>query len=119
MAIVQMFWGAFVIGFNMWFTCRTGLREWISWDDVHFNFLRVGQFRTAFIPPQILQITYFTWWTIPVSSLLFFIFFAFGQDAVHEYAACIRWVIRHPIFRRKEKTELSSWTDKPKSSPCV
>ncbi|KAF8963266.1 GPCR fungal pheromone mating factor [Flammula alnicola] len=100
MAIVQMVWGALLIGINMWFTCRNGLRPWISWEDVHFNFSRVGLFPEFLIPPFVLRITYFSWWTIPATSVLFFAFFAFGQDAVKEYKACFLWIQR-VIFRRK------------------
>ena len=107
MAIVQMFWGAVVIGFNMWFTCRQGLRPWTGWADVHYNFSRVGLFPTLLFPPQVLLWTYFAWWTIPISSGLFFIFFAFGQDAVKEYGACFAWV-RSKTFRHHEDEKVSS-----------
>ncbi|KAF9477438.1 fungal pheromone STE3G-protein-coupled receptor [Pholiota conissans] len=100
MSIVQMVWGSVVIAVNVWFTCRTGLRPWISWADVHFNFSRVGLFPIAFLPPSTLSPLYFSWWTIPASSLLFFIFFAFGQDAMKEYRSCFVW-IKKTIFRRK------------------
>nr|AVI69659.1 pheromone receptor [Cyclocybe aegerita] len=98
MATVQMFWGALLISINMWFTCRAGLRPWISWEDVHYNFSRVGLFPQMLIPKEVLRWTYFSWWSIPASSVLFFMFFAFGQDAVKEYKACFDWVLR-VIFR--------------------
>lgn len=101
MAIVQMFWGALLIGINMWFTCRSGLRPWTGWADVHSNFSRVALFPTLLIPPSVLRWTYFLWWTIPISSVIFFAFFAFGQDAVKEYVACFRWV-RSNLLRQKQ-----------------
>ena len=101
MAIVQMFWGALLIGINMWFTCRSGLRPWTGWADVHSNFSRVALFPTLLIPLSVLRWTYFLWWTIPISSVIFFAFFAFGQDAVKEYVACFRWV-RSNILRQKQ-----------------
>jgi pheromone a factor receptor len=101
MAIVQMCWGVLVFSSNMWFTCRTGLREWISWDDVHSDFGRVAQYPSAIIPPFVQQFTFFMWWTIPASALLFFVFFAFGQDAMKEYIDCFRWV-RHFVVRKDQ-----------------
>ncbi|TFK32932.1 pheromone A receptor-domain-containing protein [Crucibulum laeve] len=98
MAIVQMFWGVFIISINMWFTYRNGLRPWTSWEDVHFNFSRVGIFPTVLTPVSIQRWTYFIWWTMPITSVLFFAFFSFGQDAIKEYTACWRWVQR-VIFR--------------------
>ncbi|KAF8153838.1 GPCR fungal pheromone mating factor [Crassisporium funariophilum] len=117
MAIVQMFWGALLISSNMWFTCRNGLRIWISWEDVHFNFSRVGLFPEILIPEFVLRWTYFNWWTMPVSSFLFFVFFAFGQDALKEYGTCITWV-RVVVFRRpQQSTSISSGLYKP--TRCV
>lgn len=101
MAIVQMVWTSVVLATNMWFTLRPGLRPWISWEDVHFNFSYVGQFPTVFIPRTILRFMFFCWWTIPISSVLFFIFFAFGKDAVKEYKACFNWIMR-VVFRRRD-----------------
>jgi len=109
MAVVEIFWGILLIGINMWFTCRNGLRPWISWEDVHSNFSRVGLFPEILIPPSVLRWTYFSWWSIPASSILFFSFFAFGQDAVKEYSACFQWV-RRVIFRRQVvDSKLSSY----------
>lgn len=102
-----MFWGVLLISVNMWFTCRNGLRTWISWEDVHYDFSRVGLFPQRFIPPSILRWTFFTWWTIPATSVLFFMFFAFGQDAVKEYTACFSWIGR-VVFRRKQSKSFPS-----------
>jgi hypothetical protein len=113
MAVVQMFWLVLITVVNMWFTYRDGLRDWINWQNVHFNFSRVGLFPTLLIPPSVLRWAYFSWWSLPVSSVIFFIFFAFGQDALKEYAACFHWIQR-VIFRRKSaksKTSFISYVD--------
>ncbi|GLB44316.1 putative pheromone A receptor [Lyophyllum shimeji] len=116
MAIVQMFWGLLATIVNVWFSCRTGLRQWTGWADVHFNFSRIALFPTLFIPPDVLRWTFFTWWVIPISSVLFFVFFSFGEDAMKEYTACIQWVAR-TVFRRKGtadmKLSLPSFVRKP------
>ncbi|KAJ7608500.1 Rcb2.42 [Mycena polygramma] len=98
MALVQMLWTTIVTVADMAFTLRPGLRPWISWDSVHSNFGRIAVFPSVFIPQQTLVITYFIWWTIPISAFLFASFFAFGQDAKREYAACWHTVVR--LFTR-------------------
>jgi pheromone a factor receptor len=101
MAVVLMFWGFLIISFNMWFTMKRGLRPWISWDNVHVGFSRIALFPTLLIPRKELVYTYLLWWTIPISSVLFFGFFSFGQDAMKEYRACYVWV-RKTVFRVPE-----------------
>lgn len=98
MALVQMLWTTIVTVADMAFTLRPGLRPWISWDDVHSNFGRIAVFPTLFIPAQTLVITYFIWWTVPISAFLFASFFAFGEDAKREYSAC--WHSLVALFRR-------------------
>lgn len=110
MSIVQMFWGIVVMSLNMSFTLRTGLRPWISWDDVHSDWLRVDVFPTRLIPRPVLTTTHIMWWTIPVSAWLFFVFFSFGDDAMNEYKKCIMWV-REKIFRMKEETDATGKGD--------
>jgi pheromone a factor receptor len=100
MALVQMFWSAIMMMINVWFTCRNGLRPWTSWADVHSNFSRIAQFPTILISAEVLHWTQFTWWTVPISAFLFFVFFSFGVDAMKEYRVCINWVSR-VVFRRK------------------
>ncbi len=103
MALVQIFWGIFVTAVNMWFTMKGGLRPWTNWVDVHWDFSRVSQFPALFIPPTYWLYTYLLWWTIPISSILFWGFFSFGEDAMREYRACLSWIKRH-IFRRPENS---------------
>lgn len=107
MAIVQMFWVVLLVVFNMWFTCRSGLRQWVNWQNVHFNFSRVGLFPDILIPPFVRRWTYFSWWSLPASGVIFFVFFAFGQDALKEYAACFHWVQR-VVFRRNSSGSKAS-----------
>ncbi|KAH7881712.1 pheromone A receptor-domain-containing protein [Phlebopus sp. FC_14] len=101
MAIVEMFFGLLVTSLNMWFSLRPGLRPWISWDDVHSNFSEVAYFPLFLIPEPELAWTFALWSMIPVSSTFFFVFFAFGQDAMKEYCATFSW-IRCNVFRIPE-----------------
>ncbi|KAJ6487398.1 Rcb2.42 [Mycena vitilis] len=99
MAIAQMVWATFVTVTNMWLTLRDGVRPWISWADVHSDFGRIGVFPHVFIPAEQWAWTYFIFWTVPITALMFFSFFAFGQDAMKEYKAVFgatRRVLRIP-----------------------
>ncbi|GBE87046.1 Pheromone B beta 1 receptor [Sparassis crispa] len=87
MALFEMFWSLLVSVLNMWYSYSAGLRPWISWSNVHSNFSRIGQFPTIMIPRHDITMTYFLWWTIPVSAYIFFVFFAFGQDTMKDYRA--------------------------------
>lgn len=104
MSAVEMFWASLIMGINLYFSYSDGLRPWISWDNVHSDFSRIGQFPTVLIPTTTLRWTYFLWWSTPASSLIFFVFFAFGQDAVREYSTAIQWVMRN-IFRCSPETD--------------
>ncbi|EED83526.1 hypothetical fungal pheromone GPCR, STE3-type [Postia placenta Mad-698-R] len=100
MSLVEMFWALTVISITLYYNYCDGLRPWISWDNVHSDFSRIGQFPTVLISTTLLHWTYFLWWTTPVSAYLFFVFFAFGADAIKEYGSCIDWLRCH-VFRQK------------------
>ncbi|KAF8902018.1 GPCR fungal pheromone mating factor [Mucidula mucida] len=109
MSLVQTFWSLIITVMNMWASTKGGLRPWISWEDVHSNFGRVGQFPQILIPEFTYRLTYALWWTFPISSILFFAFFSFGQEALKEYSACIHWFNR-VVLRR---------TEAPHKTPCI
>jgi pheromone a factor receptor len=115
MAIVQMFWATFLTVTNMWLTCRGGLRPWISWADVHSNFGRVGVFPRLFIPQEQWAWTYFIFWTLPITAVMFFSFFAFGQDAMKEYKACFGTARR--VLRIPEKAKARPLQSIPEFAP--
>ncbi|TFY75333.1 hypothetical protein EWM64_g8679 [Hericium alpestre] len=99
MAVVEMFWTIVVSALNVYFTTRSGLRPWTGWGDVHFDFPQIGQFPFVLISMDDRRWTFALWWTLPVSSYIFFLFFGFGEDALREYRKCMDWVRVH-IFRR-------------------
>jgi pheromone a factor receptor len=107
MALVEMLWSVLVTSINLWFACRNGLRPWTGWADVHFNFSHIALFPTIVIPRYDLAWTFVLWWTVPISAVIFFAFFSFGQDAMKEYAVCIGWV-RRVVFREKLTPSVSS-----------
>ena len=94
MAFVEIIITAVSSSITLWFTSLS-LRPWTNFADVHFNFSRVATVPIVFAPQTIINYYYVTWYIIPVSSVIFFVFFAFGQDAVREYSACFAWIRRH------------------------
>ncbi|KAK7030197.1 pheromone receptor Rcb2 B44 [Favolaschia claudopus] len=108
MAIAQMVWATFLTVINMWLSCRDGLRPWISWENVHTDFGRIDRFPRLFIPEEQWDWAYFIFWSVPITSVMFFLFFAFGQDAVKEYKACFRAVRRTFGFFTDKKQPLPS-----------
>ncbi|KAI1782019.1 pheromone A receptor-domain-containing protein [Ganoderma leucocontextum] len=102
MAFVEIIITTVSSSITLWFTSLS-LRPWTNFADVHYDFSRVATLPIVFAPRTITSYYYVTWYIIPVSSLIFFVFFAFGQDAIREYSACFAWIRRH-IFccvRRK------------------
>ncbi|KAH8101256.1 putative fungal pheromone GPCR, STE3-type [Cristinia sonorae] len=116
MSIVLMFWSLLIISCNLYFNYRPGLRPWTNWADVHSNFSRVSRFPTKFIPEDSLRWTYFLWWTTPISAYIFVLFFAFGQDALREYWACVQWISTN-VLRRKPQGMSQLGSLLPISSP--
>ena len=76
---------------TLWFTTLS-LRPWTNWSDVHWDFSRIGSYPTVLIPPLIQNYYYATWYIVPFSSFVYFVFFAFGQEAMKEYALCGVWL---------------------------
>ncbi|TFK19187.1 STE3-domain-containing protein [Coprinopsis marcescibilis] len=116
MAIVQMLWGGFGISLNMW-SCTNGLLPYTSWDDVHHNFWEIWDFPHHYFNETAWAWTFVSWWSIPASSVLFFVFFAFGDDARKEYGAffasisrvigCATWRKSYDIENLKRGTCVS------------
>ncbi|KIJ08353.1 hypothetical protein PAXINDRAFT_88955 [Paxillus involutus ATCC 200175] len=98
MAIVEMIFGILVISIDMWFSLRGGLRPWISWQNVHSNFSEIAYFPLVLLPETTLSWVFAIWIEIPVASVIFFGFFAFGQEAMKEYFSTFTW-IRRKVLR--------------------
>ena len=93
MATLQMIWSITITSYSFHFTAtRLKIRPWTTWDDVHSDWLRVDTYPDAFTPPAVKQTFYGMWWFIPISTLLFVVFFSFGKDAMDEYKRCIVWL---------------------------
>ncbi|KAJ7657627.1 Rcb2.42 [Mycena polygramma] len=105
MTMVLGTWNAIIISISTWATYGEGLRPWTSWSDVHFNFSRIQPYPIASIPEGILRLTYLLWAAVPISSLFFFFFFAFGNDAMKEYGHFFRWINKNVL--RNSTTHLT------------
>lgn len=114
LALVEIFWSLFVTTFDTAFSYRDGLRPWTSWSDVHSGFSRIGQFPLALIPQGTLRMTYFIWWSIPVSAYLFFVFFAFGRDSRMDYVRAFEWCRTKVCGARSDDKESSHETSLPR-----
>ncbi|KAJ7145545.1 GPCR fungal pheromone mating factor [Mycena epipterygia] len=102
-------WDALAISLTRASEYRNGLLPWTTWDDVHADFWLITQYPTALVPSDVLQWLYFSWASVPITSLFVFVFFAFGAEATKDYRACARWV-ETTILRREtvSQTMLSS-----------
>lgn len=119
MAVLEMSWGLLATSLDMWFTYQNGLRPWTNWADVHSNFSRIAQFPVIEIPSFVLAWTFALWWTVPLSSVIFFAFFSFGEDAMREYRACFVW-FGGIVFRQNARQPImSTISSTPSSSRYV
>ncbi|KZV83952.1 fungal pheromone STE3G-protein-coupled receptor [Exidia glandulosa HHB12029] len=98
LALTEMVWGVslgtFVVFENI---TQSGLRPWVSFADVHYNFSRVAVFPNFLVPnmAEVLLI----WWITPSTAILFFVFFGFSDEAREGYKSIWRWICRK-VFRR-------------------
>ncbi|KAJ3559561.1 hypothetical protein NM688_g268 [Phlebia brevispora] len=106
MAIIEMVIGVASTSTTLW-TATLDIRPWTGWADVHWDFSRIGQYLTLEMPPLEQRYFYALWWLVPISSYIFFLFFAFGKDAVREYKACLAWFRLHLFRLRVQETHKS------------
>ena len=108
MALTEITLGISLTTFNLFSNVSIGLRPWISWENVHGNFSRVGLFSTSILPPQLITNTMIIWWTLPASSIIFFAFLGFEEEALKEYKKVWVWikveVFRRPVSDKKGKS---------------
>ena len=80
-----------------------GLSPWISWEHVHSDWLRVGQFARVLVPEYFWNTLLLTWYIVPITSVIFFAFFGLGQEAKAEHATTFSWV-KLKVFRIKPRS---------------
>ncbi|KAL6308810.1 fungal pheromone STE3G-protein-coupled receptor [Sparassis latifolia] len=93
MSVVLMVMGVVSTSFTLWYSSLS-LRPWTGWASVHSDFSRIAQFPLVLVSVDVRRYYYVIWMIIPVSSFIFFLFFAFGRDAMLEYRAFVAWIRR-------------------------
>ncbi|KAF7343707.1 Pheromone receptor [Mycena sanguinolenta] len=93
-AILIATWDAVVIAMVDILAFQDGIHPYISWEDVHFDFWRVGQIPITRVPPKQQVLFHALWWSVPASAYWFFCCFALGDEGATEYALWYRWVLR-------------------------
>jgi hypothetical protein len=81
------------------FTVWGGIVPYTSWTDIHLGFSRIQPYPKVTLPDFVMRTTIATWFIIPLATVLFWSFFAFGQESMAEYRAWWNWIQRK-ILRR-------------------
>ncbi|KAI0776713.1 GPCR fungal pheromone mating factor [Trametes elegans] len=100
LAVTEIIWQVVLTVLPMYDNISPGLRPWTTWADVHSDWLRVDQYVLADFLQSYKAQMFALFLAIPASSLLFFIFFGFGEQAVKDYRHIYDW-IRQKVFRQK------------------
>jgi pheromone a factor receptor len=106
MAVTEMIWGTVFTAYNLYNNVAPGVRPWTNWADVHSNFSRVDLYPSSTISPDFLSTMMFLWWAMPASSIIFFLFFGFGEDAMQEYRKVWAWFKRTILKQQDKKSSI-------------
>jgi len=85
MSATLVLWVTVLTPLTIWEYSIHGLRPWVSWEHVHSGWNSPEVYVWMLMSRQSRALMLLSWWTIPVSSIIFFIFLGFGEDAVEEY----------------------------------
>lgn len=77
-------------------SAATPVEPWISWENVHYDFSRVGQYPSALWTTNYLLVVaiQLTRWIVVVCAFIFFAFFGFAAEARKNYSIAFWWVAR-------------------------
>lgn len=84
-----------VVNISLW----RGLVPYTSWADIHFNFSRIQPYPEVLVPPVFWRNNIAAWYVIPIATVLFWSFFAFGQESMEEYRQWWNWIQRKVLWR--------------------
>ncbi|KAF4590489.1 hypothetical protein EYR38_009790 [Pleurotus pulmonarius] len=101
MSITEMLYGSALTSLNLYNNTLNGLRPYKSWEDVHFGFGRIDTYAKILYPQKFYKLMLLFWWTMPITAVIFFVFFGFGEEAKKEYGKLWVW-IRKNVLRRKD-----------------
>jgi pheromone a factor receptor len=113
LAVTEILWGTslgcYVIYLNL---SQGALRVYDNWDHVHSDFGRIDRYPARLIPKFFFDRILLSWWVIPSTAILFFLFFGFGQEAMKEYRTSLLWfrrnVLRQEVASQKTMTSMRS-----------
>ncbi|KDQ23635.1 B mating type pheromone receptor [Pleurotus ostreatus PC15] len=101
MSITEMLYGSALTSLNLYNNTLNGLRTYKSWEDVHFGFGRIDTYAKILYPQKFYKLMLLFWWTMPITAVIFFVFFGFGEEAKKEYGKLWAWTRRN-VLRRKD-----------------
>ncbi|GBE87044.1 Pheromone B beta 1 receptor [Sparassis crispa] len=107
MSLAEMVWGTSFTAYTLWANVSPGLEPYVSWDFVHADFSRVGQYPTIILSAEYRQQVLLLWWVLPASAYIFFLFFGIGTETIAGYRRVITW-IRRTVFRQTIDPPLGS-----------
>ncbi|CAK5274736.1 unnamed protein product [Mycena citricolor] len=84
-----------------------GLQPYVSWPFVHAGFEFIGQFKNSDLSPSDVAFTYILWWAVPLSSVIFFLFFGTGSQVLQDYKAMAGGLSRAVSLSRRKSQALS------------
>ena len=107
MSATLVLWGTVLMSVTIWANASRGLRPWVSWEHVHSKWNHAGVYVWTLMSPRSRSLALLSWWAIPVSSIIFFIFLGFGEDALSEYRkagnAIMNMIAPRDLPERNEK----------------
>jgi hypothetical protein len=101
---VQMTVGLLVNGAGLVVSAEN-IDPWISWDNTHFDFGRIGQYPEILLPPQAKAQLEGFFWVIPSVSVLFAGLFSFKGEVLKEYRGAMAWVQRVILRMPEDKLQ--------------
>lgn len=117
LAITEMCWGQSLGCYIIYLNVReNGVRPYTSWADVHYNFSRIALYPAWVVPRWTMDRLLLSWWILPITAVLFFLFFGFSEEALEGYASTFRWT-RRRIFRQKLSSSTKGSYSKGDSLP--
>ncbi|KAI0789238.1 pheromone A receptor-domain-containing protein [Abortiporus biennis] len=104
MTATVIVWSIITCAIAMRNVVLSGMQTSMGWNDVHTNFGQINRIDLSDLSTGQARRILVSWWSIPVSAYIFFIFFAFGEETIREYKNAGRHFFRF-ILRRPAQVE--------------
>ncbi|KAL4061959.1 pheromone A receptor-domain-containing protein [Scleroderma yunnanense] len=107
--------------FMIWINATaTPVAPWISWENTHYGFSRVGQYPSVVWTQDYLFVVavQMTRWATVACAFIFFAFFGFASEARKNYGIAF-WTVAKLFGFRPTQTQLSSKSDLPPRPPVI